>query len=110
VAGFVYIQRHWSRECDVMKGEELANWHPLVVIINWKAVKGSVIINFGHCHGLQSLRRVMKISFTICGSLRICLNTDTRKNQQEWNATFLTWPHYWYINCTLTYENAPCTP
>jgi hypothetical protein len=29
VAGFVYIQRHWSRECDVIKGAELTKWHYL---------------------------------------------------------------------------------
>ena len=39
MAVFVYIQRHWSRECDVIKGAELSKWHHLVLIINWKGCK-----------------------------------------------------------------------
>jgi hypothetical protein len=40
VAGFVYIQRHWSRECDVIEDAELEKWYPVVIIIrNLKACK-----------------------------------------------------------------------
>jgi hypothetical protein len=94
VAGFVYIQRHWSRECDVIKGAELAKWHHLVLMIIRKGCKRKRYYSFWALSWFAESEESLENFIHDLRSLRIYLNPEPRKNQKVWNVTFLNWPHY----------------